>query len=115
MVTNAYILDWTMDNYAELKTCLARDGFDFVKDEAKEHIRVGVKYSRLEDFARLIQRHLNAKFNYVDVQFRHEKLTAVIFKDRLLRITNIEEDLKAKAWAISIGLPKEQADWETSF
>jgi hypothetical protein len=115
MNTNAYILDWTMNDYAELKTYLSRDGFEFVKDETKEHIRVRVEYDRLDDFARFIQRHLNAKFNYVDVQFAKERATAVIFQDRLLRITSIEEDERAKVWAVSIGLPKEQADWTTSF
>jgi len=115
METNAYILDWTMNDFTGLKTSLSRDGFEFVKDDDKEHIRIGVKFDRLNDFAALIQRHLNSAFNYVDVQFSREKMTVVIFRDRLLRITNIEEDLKAKAWAVSIGLPKEQADWLTSF
>jgi hypothetical protein len=115
MQTNAYILDWTMNDFAGLKTSLSHDGFEFLKDDDKEHIRVGVEFERLDDFAALIQRHLNAAFNYVDVQFSREKVTAVIFRDRLLRITNIEEDQKAKAWAVSIGLPKEQADWLTSF
>jgi hypothetical protein len=115
MNTNAYILDWTMNNYSELKASLSCDGFEFVKDEAKEHIRVNVNYNKLDDFARLIQRHLNARFNYVDVQFTGERVTAVIFKDRVLRLTSIEEDERAKAWAISIGLPREQADWATSF
>jgi hypothetical protein len=115
METNAYILDWTMNDFTGLKTSLSCDGFEFAKDDDKEHIRIGVKFDRLNDFAALIQRHLNSAFNYVDVQLSREKMTVVIFRDRLLRITNIEEDLKAKAWAVSIGLPKEQADWLTSF
>jgi len=115
MKTNAYILDWTMNDFAGLKTSPARDGFEFVKDHDKEHIRAEVALARLNDFAALLQRHLNAAFNYVDVQYSQEKITAVIFRDRMLRITNIEEDQEAKAWAVSIGLPKEQADWLTSF
>lgn len=112
---NAYILDWTMNDYATLRSSLSRDGFDCSKDGSSEHIRVRVELTSLERFTGLVRAHLNESFNYVDVQFESERLTVVIFRDRVFRIRDAEEDRKAKDWAISAGLPREQADWKTSF
>ena len=116
MKNNAYILDWTMDDYEGLKTKLTDDGFSFENDEGgKNHIRVTVPYDRIDDFTVICQQHLNKEVNYVDAQFPEEKKTAVIFQNERFIIENEEQDKKVKTWAIDKGLPAQQADWGTSF
>jgi hypothetical protein len=112
---NAYILDWTMNNYDHLKSELADFGFSFVNETGTEHIRAAVPFERFTAFARLCQQHLNTPFNYVDIQFPDEKTTVIVFQKAIFVITDAHENEKVKQWAIDLGLPPEQADWATSF
>jgi hypothetical protein len=112
---NAYLLDWTMNDYTLLQQELTDAGFGFEREASSENIRVAVPVERLDDAARLIQRHLNAPYNYVDIQYPGSKLTVIIFLARRFTITSVDENEDAKRWAIAQGLPPEQADWATSF
>jgi hypothetical protein len=112
---NAYILDWTMNDYEILKQKLADAGFLYEKDESGEDIRVTVPYEQLSSFASIVQKFLNATQNYIDIQYPDIKKTILIFRDKLFTITNDKENKEAQDWAISIGLPKEQSDWSTSY
>ncbi|MSR85717.1 hypothetical protein EXS71_04790 [Candidatus Uhrbacteria bacterium] len=114
-MNNAYILERTMNDYAELKQALEQGGFTYQKEEADEDVTVTVPADQVGEFATVVQKHLNAPYNYVDVKFPNEKTTAIIFADRIYRINNPVIDEEAKVWAISIGLPKEQADWPTFY
>lgn len=113
-MTNAYILSRTMDEYPRLLASLKDNGFLFVPD-TKGNIRIDVPFSLLEDFAFLVQPHLNAPYNYVDIQYREEKKTVLIFKDKRFTIENSEQNRVAREWAIDQWLPPEQADWPISF
>ena len=115
MQYNTYILDWTMNEYDELKTDLMKLGFEFVKEEGKEHLRVKVLFERIDEFEKLIQQHLNAPYNYVDVSFPEQKLLYIVFGIRVFKISNKDENKQAQEWAISIGLPSKQAVWEFHF
>jgi len=55
MSFNAYILDWSMDNYAQLRQKLAKANFTFKQEEKSEHIRVAVPLRRVNEFASLCQ------------------------------------------------------------
>jgi hypothetical protein len=112
---NAYILDWTMDDYPLLKQELADARFEFVRDGDTDHIRVNVPYVRLEQFAAITRPYFNAPFNYIDLQFPAEKKTVIIFQERIYLIEDDEQNEQAKMWAIAQGLPPEQADWPTSY
>ena len=113
-MSNAYILSWTMNEYPRLLASLKDNGFLFVPD-TKGNIRIGVPFSLVEDFASLVQQHLNVPYNYVDIQFRDEKKTVLIFKSKQFIIENSEQNSLAQKWAIGQGLPPEQADWPVSF
>lgn len=115
MEFNAFMLDWTMSDYAELKRELADAGIAFENEGASAHIRAAIPFERLEEVARLIQPHLNAPFNYVDIQFPALKQTVIVFQRRQFTITSRMENAAAKRWAMEQGLPPEQADWATSF
>jgi len=115
MSFNAYILDWSMDNYAQLRQELAKANFTFEQEEKSEHIRVAVPFRSVNEFASLCQAHLNSPFNYVDIQYPNEKKTIIIFKQETFVISSREENERVKAWAIRMGLPAAQADWATSF
>lgn len=115
MKDNAYILDWAMDDYEGLKQELSKSGLAFTKENDVEHIRVQVPIEKVGSFAQITQKHLNAPQNYIDLQFPENKKTLVIFRDKIFTITNDADNEEAKGWAISIGLPKEQANWATSF
>lgn len=104
-----------MKDYEDLKQNLLKASFDFVKENDTEHIRVDVPIEKVDSFAKITQKHLNAPQNYIDLQFPENKKTLVIFRDKIFTITNNTENKEAKKWAISIGLPKEQADWAISF
>ncbi len=112
---NAYILDWTMDDYDGLKNELKEAGFDFEKESDKEHIKVDVDLERVDVFAGIVRRHLNEPFNYVDIKFPRHRLVVVVFRERIYKIDNPGIDKEAREWAISIGLPEEQADWATFY
>lgn len=112
---NAYLLDWTMNEYDMLKRELTEARIAFVREPNSEHIRAAIPFERLDAAARLIQRHLNAPFNYVDIQFSAQKQTVIIFQARRFTIATDDENERAKRWAIEQGLPVEQADWATSF
>jgi hypothetical protein len=115
MNLNAYILDWTMDEYEQLLTQLERLGFFFQKDHDSNHVRVNVPFSKVNDFADLVQAHLNAPFNYVDIQFPQEKKTVVIFQGKHFTIENDQQNEEVINWAINLGLPTEQAKWGKSY
>lgn len=115
MSFNAFVLDWTMDDYSLLKQKLAAAGFQSQKVEDAEHIRVVVPFGRVDEFAALCQAHLNAPFNYIDVQFPAYKQTVIIFAQTVFLIDNLAENERVRQWAIALGLPPEQADWPTSF
>lgn len=114
-MNNAYILERTMNDYAKLKESLEKAGFAYQKEQSDEDIMVTVPTDRVDDFAAIVQQHLNAPFNYVDAKFPDDKTTIIVFPDRTYRISNSVVDAEARTWAISIGLPKEQADWPTFY
>ena len=111
----AYILDWTMNDYAVLKKQLSHSGIVFEKEKDSEHIRAAVPWNDRDTFIDIVQQHLNAPYNYVDVQFPDTKTTVVIFKDRQCVIKDEAENEQVKQWAIEQSLPPEQADWSHSF
>jgi hypothetical protein len=112
---NAYILDWSMDDYAQLRQGLATFGFTFEQEGQSEHIRVVVPFERAEEFASLCRAHLNSPFNYVDIQYPNEKKTVIVFKQETFVVSNSEDNERVKTQAIQMGLPPAQADWATSF
>ncbi|MDP4008306.1 MAG: hypothetical protein Q8P68_03895 [Candidatus Peregrinibacteria bacterium] len=115
MKPNAYILDWTMNEYSRLLAQLKEQGFDFQKEEGEEHVRVDVPFFRWEEFANLVQPQLNAPYNYVDIKYPEENKLIIIFGAKRFVITNKEENEAAKKWAIDSGLPTAQADWSNWF
>ena len=115
MTLNAFVLDWTMDQYEQLKDELAGAQFVFEPEGETNHIRVAVPFEQVGAFAELCQKHLNRAVNYVDIQYPDQKTTVIIFQAATHFITNSEENEKVKTWAIQMGLPPEQADWGTSF
>lgn len=110
MESNSYILSWTMNEYDRLLVNLAKASFAFLKEKGKDHVRIAVPFSRWEEFADLVQPHLNAPYNYVDITYPEDKLI-IIFGVKRFVITNKEENEAAKKWAIDLGLPTKQADW----
>ncbi len=112
---NAFIVDWTMDSYADLKVALTAAGIVFERADDTDHIRLAVPYARVEEFAALVQAHLNAAVNYVDVQYPDRKTTVIIFRDAVHTLTDHAASERLRAWVIERGLPPEQADWVTSF
>lgn len=115
MKPNAYILDWTMNEYDRLLARLEDEGFVLQKEDGKEHVRVAVPFSLVDEFAKLVQEHLNAPYNYVDIQYPDEKKTIVVFQNKKFVIENDEQNEAARKWAIDLGLPTAQADWAVSF
>lgn len=115
MVLNAFMLDWTMDDYDGLKRALTDAGIAFETVEDSPHIRAAIPFERLDETASLIRQHLNAPFNYVDIQYPALRRTVIVFRERVFMLTNLYESERAKQWAIAQGLPPEQADWATSF
>jgi hypothetical protein len=112
---NAFIVDWTMDRYEELKTELTEAEFAFEHEEDTEHIRVAVPFNRVSAFGALCQKHLNSPINYVDIQYPVHKITAIIFQGAIHFITNQVENDQLKAWANAQGLTPEQAEWGISY
>jgi hypothetical protein len=112
---NAFVADWTMDDYAGLKRDLAESGFHFAKQVDAEHLRVLVPLERVSEFAALCQPHLNAPYNYIDIQYPQEKKTVLIFRQQLFIVSSQAENERVKAWAIALGLSPQQAEWGTSF
>ena len=115
MIYNAYVLDWTMNNYEVLKQKLKESKFDFIKEKGKQHIRVDVPFSRTKEFFSLAKLYLNTPYNYIDIQFPKEKKTILVFSEKLIKLCNQQENEAAKRWAIKKGLPPKQADWATSY
>jgi hypothetical protein len=115
MQYNAYILDWTMNDYETLKKKLNAHGFDFVHERNKSHIRVHVPFSRWEEFGEMVRAHLNTPYSYVDIQYPEKRKTILVFGERIESISNAQENEAARKWAIARGLPPAQADWETSY
>jgi hypothetical protein len=112
---NAFIVDWTVSDYDGLKEKLTGAGFVFEREGTTPHIRVRVPFDRVQVFAALCQEHMNAPFNYVDVQYPDRKTTVIVFQTAVHFITNREENERVKAQAINMGLPPDQADWATSY
>ena len=112
---NAFIVDWSMDDYDGLKTELTGAGFVFEREGRAEHIRVVVPLERVEVFAGLCQKHLNAPFNYVDIQFPEQRATVIVFQQAAHFITSQIANDRVKAWALAMGLPAKQAGWATSY
>lgn len=115
MDSNAYVLDWTMDEYDSLKQELSSAGFDFRPEGETNDLRVTIPFERIGEAAAIIRPHLNAPCNYVDVQFQRERRTVIIFRDKVFTIASKAENAAVVAWALAQGLPPEQADWATSF
>ena len=112
---NAYILDWSMNDFAQLQQELAAANLTFEKEQGSGHIRVDVPLRRADEFASLCRAYLNSPFNYVDIQYPHEKKTIIVFKEEVFVISSSDDNERVKAWAIRVGLPAVQADWATSF
>jgi hypothetical protein len=115
MKSSAYILDWTMNDYPLLLDQLKDHDFEFEKEKNKEHVNVIVPLSQIDEFSKIIQNHLNAPFNYVDIQYPAEKKTVLIFQNKKFIIENKEQNDQVIKWAIDHGLPEKQAQWGTSF
>jgi hypothetical protein len=115
MTFNAYIVDWTMDEFARFKQELAAASFPFTGESGSGNIRVTVPFERVQEFAVLCQKRLNAPFNYVDIQYPGEHQTVIVFRAKTFIITSREENERVRQWAIGMGLPPEQSDWGTSF
>ena len=115
MKTNAYILEWTMNDYSRLLVQLKEADFAFKKEPDSEHVRVDVPFSRVDEFADIVEPHINAPYNYVDIKYPEENKLYAIFGAKRFVITNLEENEAAKKWAIDLGLPREQADWSHWF
>ena len=115
MDSNAYVLDWTMDDYDLLKQELSRAGFSYHPDEDTNDIRVTIPFERVQEAAAILQPHLDAPCNYVDVQYPVERRTVIIFREKVFTIASKAENDVAVAWALGQGLPREQADWGVSF
>ena len=111
MKYNAFILDWTMDNYRQLKTKLLKYGFAFVPEAGCRHIRVAVPWNYVAEFSALCQEHLNQPCNYVDIQFPVEKTTVVVFQAKTFFVKSMRENEQVRQWALAQGLPVQQADW----
>ena len=77
MTFNAFILDWTMDDYDELKTALSEAHYVFKPEGMTEHIRETVPFERVDLFGELCQQHLNRLTNYVDIQYPARKTTMI--------------------------------------
>lgn len=110
---NAYVLDWTMNDYSVLKTALKASGIA-IQPEG-ERVRLRVPIELLHEISQLLQAHLNTLYNYVDIQFPHFNTTVIVFQQRMFTIRNAAENAEAQRWAIAQGLPPEQADWGTSY
>lgn len=115
MKTNVYVLEWTMNDYSGLLIQLKESDFVFEKEGDSEDIRVDVLFSRREEFANIVQPHLNAPYNYVDIKYPEENQIYMIFGAKRITITNLAENEATKKWAIDLGLPREQADWSHWF
>jgi len=115
MNLNAYILDWTMNEYEQLLTQLEELNFLFQKESDNNHVRVDVPFAKINDFTKLVQAHLNAPFNYVDIQYPNERKTVVIFQSKYFIIESDKQNEEVRNWAINLGLPIEQADWGNSY
>jgi hypothetical protein len=115
MRDNAYILDWTITDFAALKHQLAARGFDYHGEAGTPHIRVSVPFERVTEFGALVGPFLEIAYNYVDIQFPEQRQTVIVFGARTVTITNPAENEQVRRWAIDAGLPPEQADWPTSF
>lgn len=113
MQFNAYVLNWTMDDYPALKAVLAASGIAAQPDG--EDIRLAVPFDRLQEIGGLLQAHLTVPYNYVDIQFPELKTTIIVFQKRIFIIRSASENAEAQQWAIAQGLPPEQADWGTSY
>jgi len=113
MQFNAYILNWTMNDYPALKAVLAASGIAVQPDD--DDIRLAVPFERLHEISLLLQAHLNAPYNYVDIQFPDLRTTVIVFQQRIFTIRSAAENAEAQHWAIAQGLPPEQADWGTSY
>lgn len=111
MKYNALILDWTMDNYRELKAKLLKYGFAYLPEPGSRHIRVAVTWKFIAEFAALCQEHLNRPCNYVDIQFPAESTTVVVFQTKTFFVRNHVENERVRQWALAHGLPAQQADW----
>ncbi len=114
MKYNAYILSRIMNNYSNLLEELGAKNFDIQKDHNGD-VRAAVVFSRYEEFAKIVQEHLNAPYNYVDISFPKEKRVVIVFGAKIFVISNQEEMEKAKKWAIELGLPPAQADLKLGF
>ena len=112
---NAYILDWTMNDYKVLKKKLDDQEFVSENETGTKHIRVSVPFDQIDTFASIVQQHLNAPCNYVDVQFQDKKTTVVIFIEKVFFIKDADKNNEVKKWAIEKGLPPKQADWNPLF
>ncbi len=112
---NAYLLDWTINDFPLLQQELTAANFAFQPEIGTGHIRAAVPFERVEEAAALIQKHLNAPQNYVDIQFPALKKTVIVFQRRVFTISSPQENDEAREWALAQGLPPEQADWLTSF
>ncbi|MEK7496959.1 MAG: hypothetical protein AAB657_03605 [Patescibacteria group bacterium] len=113
--TNAYILSSTMNEYELLLAELKQASFDFTKEADREDVRAYVPFARKEEFANIIQPHLSAPFNYVDVKHPEENQIYAIFGTKRIIITSKAENDAAKKWAIDLGLPPAQAEWSHWF
>jgi len=100
-----------MDNYGELKNELTAGGFVFIIK--KNGLKITVTLENLDIFSRIMMKHINNSFNYVDVQF--PMLTAIVTKNKLFLIRTKEENDNVKKELITRGLPEKEADWKTSF
>jgi hypothetical protein len=113
MPFNAFIVNWTVDSFDELKRELSDAGFVF--EPEGEHMRAVVPLARADEFAAICQKRLHAPQNYIDLQYPEVRKTVLVFRDAVFTITSSEENARVRAWALALGLPSEQSDWAISF
>ena len=89
-----------MNEYELLLAELKQASLILPKKRIGEDVRAYVPFARKEEFANIIQPHLSAPFNYVDVKHPEENQIYAIFGTKRIIITSKAENDAAKKWAM---------------
>lgn len=110
---NTKILLRTITDPEKLQNDLEANNFKFQLED--ENLRVGVSYSDVEAFEKIVKKYFNAPYNYANIKFPDMKLNVLVFPNKTFRIDDDESNREAKEWAVSIGLPKSESEWTTFY
>lgn len=110
---NTKILLRTLTNQNELQNNLKTNNFNFQLEE--ENLRVEVPYADVKVFEGIIQKYLNAPYNYANVKFPDKKLNIIVFPNKIFLVSDKQTDSAAKEWALAIGLSKPETEWTTFY